>query len=58
MVRKKRRNDRGKGCIEDLKGDFSNVKMKEYEIEDIYTMKSERGAEKEPQESARIVAGM
>ena len=54
IVSKKRRNDRGKGSMRDLKEDRSNVKMRGGEIEDVCTVKSERVVEKEPQRMARI----
>ena len=42
MLHKKRRFDRCLGCMADLNGDLSNVKMKEDESEDICSLKSER----------------
>ncbi len=54
-MQKKRRIDRGFGCIVEMKGDLWNIKLKGDEIEEISCTKSKREAIKEPREMGKIV---
>ena len=53
-MQKKRRFDRGSGCIREMSEDCSDVKLDGWKSEDIYCLKSEMVSLNEPRERVRI----
>ena len=58
MLLKKRRNVKSFGCIREMSGGYSNMKLETVKRGDICSSKSERVALNEPQEMAKNCDGV